>query len=159
MSGGVTGTRGQRVYGQHGTRHAPRGSDPGATDVWIVVGDDPRVPFINGFPTAPTAESPNPSPLMFRLSVGPPNECEYAGWEFTDPATGPRPVASAIINYTDHQIEIIGDIDGVVPGDLVFVIPLEYRKETDVAYKGHDNFGNYVPCRLLSTGEFYYGVP
>ncbi len=154
MSGGVTGTRGQRVYGQHGIRHAPRGSDPAQTDVWIVVGDDPRVPYINGFPTAPSITSPDPTPLQFRLSVGPPNECEYDGWDAVT-----APVASAIINYTDHQIEILGDIDGVVPGDLVFIIPMEYRRDKDTPYKGHDNFGNYVACRLLSTGEFFYGVP
>lgn len=35
MSGGPqTSLRGQRVYGQHGDRHAPRGSDPGATEPW-----------------------------------------------------------------------------------------------------------------------------
>ncbi len=150
---------------QHGSRHAPRGSDPSWVDAWVTVGDDPRVPFINGFPSAPTAESPNPSPLQFRLSVGPPNDCDYDGWEPADPTsppdplTSPRPVASAIVEYTDHQVEIIGDIDGVVPGDLVFIIPMEYRRPKDTPYKGHDNFGNYVACRLLSTGEFYYGVP
>lgn len=150
MSGDVT----------HGTRHAPRGSDPSWVDTWITVGDDPRVPFINGFPTAPTPESPNPSPLQFRLSVGPPNECDYdPGWSTSDPLTGARPVAISIVTYTDHQIEIVGDIDGVVPGDLVFIIPLEYRRPYDTPYKGHDNFGNYIACRLLSTGEFYYGVP
>jgi hypothetical protein len=144
---------------QHGPRHSPRGTDPSPCDVFRIVGDDEgATAFINGFNSAPTAQVPNPTPLQYRLSVGPPNVCDYTGWT-GDPATGPRPVATAIVEYTDHQIEIQGDIDGVVPGDLVFVLPMEYRKETDLPYKGHDNFGNYVACRLLSTGEFYYGVP
>ncbi len=150
---------GGRVYGVHGTRHAPRGSDPSAVDVWIAVGDDPRVPFINGANAAPTAGSPDPAPLMFRLSVGPPNECEYDGWSGTDPVTGDRPVASTIVAYTDHQIEIAGDVTGVAFGDIVFVLPMEYRFATDRPVKGHDDDGNYVACRLLSTGEFIWGVP
>ncbi len=153
---------------QHGDRHGPWGSDSSIVGVWITVGDDPRVPFINGFPSAPTGNSPDPSPLQFRLSVGPPNDCE---WTWSDsgetpgsswnghPADGARPVATSIVEYLEHQIEIIGDVDGVVPGDVVFIIPMEYRRPFDTPYKGHDNFGNYVACRLLSTGEFYYGVP
>lgn len=31
---GIAGLRGQRVYGIHGQRHAPRGSDPSATEAW-----------------------------------------------------------------------------------------------------------------------------
>jgi hypothetical protein len=144
---------------QHGVRHKPRGSDPFECDVFRLVGDDEgATAFITGFNSAPTATVPNPTPLQYRLSVGPPNVCDYTGWT-GDPVTGPRPLAIAILQYTDHQIEIQGDVDGVVPGDLVFILPMEYRKETDLPYKGHDNFGNYVPCRLLSTGEFYYGVP
>jgi len=144
---------------QHGDRHKPRGSDPAGTDVWIVVGEDPRVPYINGFPSAPTEESPNPTPLQFRLSIGPPNDCMYDGWEGTNPVSGNRPVATSINEYTDHQLEIEGDVDGVVPGDVIFILPLEFQFPTDLPYKGHDNDGNYVPCRLLSTGEFIYGVP
>jgi hypothetical protein len=150
---------------QHGTRHKPRGSDPSECDVFIVVGEDPRVPYVNGFPFAATADIPNPTPLQFRLSVGPPNVCSYDGWEPADPtsppdpATSPRPVASAVLQYTDHQIEIQGDVDGVSPGDIVFVIPVEYRKATDLPCHAHDSSGNYVACRLLSTGEFIYGVP
>lgn len=152
MSG--AGTRGQRVYGQHGIRHSPRGSDPAQTDVWILVGDDPRVPFINGTNMAATADIPNPTPLKFRLSVGPPNDCDYditqTNW-FNHP--------TAINYYTDHQIEIAGDVTGVNPGDIVFVLPMEYRFAEDRPCKGHDDAGNYVPCRLLSTGEFVWGVP
>jgi hypothetical protein len=157
VSGGVAGTRGQRVYGQHGTRHAPRGSDPAQCDIFRIVGDDEgATALINGFTSAPTAQVPNPTPLQYRISIGPPNECTWDWPALDSPA---RPVALSIVQYTDHQIEIQGDLDGVVPGDLVFILPMEYRKETDLPYKCHDNFGNYVPCRLLSTGEFYYGVP
>lgn len=145
---------GGRVYGQHGDRHSPRGSDPSPTDVWIYVGVDVRVPFVTGSNASPTVDVPNPVPLRFRLSVGPPNDCDYDGWDsVTDP------VASAINAYTEHQIEIQGDVTGVSVGDTVFVLPLEFQHEYDVPYHTHDDSGVYVPCRLLSTGEFIYGVP
>ena len=150
---------GGRIYGQHGVRHAPRGSDPSYPDGWVVVGVDPRVPFINGENMAPTADSPNPVPMQFRLCTGPPNDCDYVGWEGTDPAAGDRPIASSINYYTDHQLEIQGDVTGLSPGDIVFMLPLEYQREFDVPYKTHDDTGVYVPCRLLSTGEFIWGVP
>lgn len=146
-----------RSYLQHGKRQSPRGSDPVSCDVFRQVGnDDGATEFVNGFNTAPTADVPNPTPLQYRLSVGPPNVCDY-----TWPAIGSsaRPIPTAILQYTDHQLELEGDIDGVVPGDLVFILPMEYRFETDLPFKGHDNAGNYVACRLLSTGEFYYGIP
>lgn len=143
---------------QHGDRHAPRGSDPLSPDDWIYVGDDPRVPFLAGANAAATAESPNPSPLAFRISLGRPNDCEYDGWT-GDPATGDRPVASAIIEYRHHQLEVVGDVTDVNPGDIVFVLPFEFRFDTDKPLKGHDDDGNYVPCRLLSSGEFVWGVP
>lgn len=154
MSGQISGLRGQRIYGQHGIRHAPRGSDPTQTDVWIYVGVDPRCPFVNGSNRAPTLDIPNPVPMRFRISVGPPNECEYAGWD-----SSTDPVASAILAYSDHQIEIQGDVTGLVPLDIVFNIPLEFQHEFDVPYKTHDDSGIYVPCRLLSTGEFIWGTP
>ncbi len=97
--------------------------------------------------------------MRFRISVGPPNDCEYSAWLHTNPVSGTRPVATSIIAYTDHQIEIQGDITGVIPGDTVFVIPLEYQHDYDVPYPSHDDAGFYVPCRLLSTGEFIYGTP
>ncbi len=146
-----------RIYGQHGPRHSPRGSDPSPTDVWIYVGVDPRCPFVNGANAAPTTAIPNPQPLAFRLSVGPPNDCEYADWSGSDPVTGTRPVATSINAYTDHQIDIHGDVDGLTIGDTVFVLPLEYQHQYDVPYHTHDVYGAYVPCRLLSTGEFIWG--
>lgn len=153
---------------QHGDRHGPWGSDSSIVGVWITVGDDPRVPFVNGANAAPSAESPDPSPLQFRLSVGPPNECE---WTWSDsgetpgptwnghPADGARPVATSIVEYVEHQIEIVGDVTDVNIGDIVFVLPMEYRFSTDKPCKGHDDAGNYVACRLLSTGEFIWGQP
>jgi hypothetical protein len=152
VSGQISGLRGQRTYGQHGLRHAPRGSDPSQTDVWIYVGVDPRVPFVNGGNAGATVAVPNPVPARFRISVGPPNECEYAGWN-----SSTDPVATAILAYTDHQIDIQGDVTGLVIGDTVFVLPLEFQHDYDVPYHTHDIYGAYVPCRLLKTGEFIWG--
>ncbi len=151
-------TVGGRVYGQHGPRHSPRGSDPTPTDVWIYVGVDPRVPFVSGSNAPPTVDIPNPVPGRFRISVGPPNDCEYAAWSGSDPVSGTRPVATTIVAYTDHQVEIQGDLTGLLTGDIVFVLPLEFQHEYDVPYQTHDDNGVFVPCRLLSTGEFIWNV-
>ncbi len=150
---------GGRVYGQHGPRHSPRGSDPTPCDIWIYVGVDPRMPFVNGANAAPTLAIPNPVPARIRISVGPPNVCEYSAWSGSDPVTGTRPVATSIVEYTDHQVQIEGDVDDLEIGDIVFVVPMEYRHEFDVPYHSHDSFGAYVPCRLLSTGEFIWRTP
>lgn len=140
-------------YGiQHGQRHGPRGSDPNYTDVWHNVGDSGEPPFLAGSNASPTVDIPNPVPLRFRLSVGPPNDCDY-DWT-TTPAT-----ATSINRYTEHQVEIQGDVTGLVAGDIVFMLPLEYTHEYDVPFHTHDDLGGYVPCRLLSTGEFIWGVP
>jgi hypothetical protein len=150
---------GGRIYGIHGARHGPRGSDPTNCDVWIEVGVDPRVPFVTGSNALPTLDIPNPVPMRFRLSIGRPNDCQYDGWAGTDPVSGTRPVATAINFYTDHQIEIQGDVTGLSPGDIVFVLPLEFQLDHDVPFHTHDDSGVYVPCRLLSSGEFIWGVP
>ena len=200
MSGGVAGTRGQRVYSQHGQRHSPRGSDPNQTDVWVLVetahtawsssttysatnavshlnfnwvyihsssssnkepGVDANWPtywqqqgpcFVNGENASSSTPIPNPVPLRFRLSVGPPNECEYDNGTVS---TFPTP--ASVLVYTQHQIEIQGDVTGLVIGDTVFVIPLEYQHDYDVPYHTHDIYGAYVPCRLLASGEFIWG--
>ncbi len=152
-------TVGGRVYGQHGPRHSPRGSDPTPTDVWIYVGVDPRVPFVHGSNRGPTIDSPNPCPMRFHISIGPPNDCEYAAWSGSDPVSGTRPVATTILAYSDHQVEIQGDVTGLLTGDVVFVLPLEFQHAYDVPYHSHDDSGIYVPCRLLSTGEFIWNVP
>ncbi len=148
---------GGRVTLQHGPRHSPRGSDPSPTDVWIYVGVDPRCPFVNGGNASPSVAIPNPVPQRFRISVGPPNDCEYDDWSGSDPVSGTRPVATSINSYTDHQVEIQGDVTGLVIGDTVFVIPLEYQHDYDVPYHTHDKYGAYVPCRLRKTGEFIWG--
>lgn len=164
-AGGVSGLRNQRIYGQHGSNHAPRGGDPAIPDNAILVGIDPRVPFINGANAAPTAKVPNPSPLHFFFVLGEPNECEYSGWGATvDPMTGAvtpggDPTATSIVTYMPHVIEFCGDVTGVNPGDVVFVLPLEYRYATDKPGGRHDDAGNYTPFRIYSTGEFVWGVP
>lgn len=196
MSGGPqTSLRGGRVYGQHGNRHAPRGSDPGACDGWRQLADagtgwssgtnyDPGdivdngslqweailasgpgnggaiepgvnssyVPYwwcqasvwVTGSNMSPTIDVPSPVPSRYRLSVGSPNVLEIDG---------------SIIVYTEHQIEIQLDVTGVTTGDIVFILPPEYQHSYDVPYHTHDDAGDYVPCRLLATGEFMYGVP
>lgn len=152
-------TGGGRVHLIHGNRHAPRGSDPSYPDPWIYVGSADGPAFVTGSNMSPTVDVPNPVPMRFRLAVGPPNDCDYDGWAGTDPSSGARPVATVINYYTDHQIEIQGDVASVVAGDVVFILPLEYQHEFDVPYHTHDDVGAYVPCRLLATGEFIYGVP
>ncbi len=201
MSGGqISGLRGQRVYGQHGNRHGPRGSDPTQTDVFRQVEaagsawssgttysagdivDDPShifqyqaatgaaivnansVPnhgiepgvtsgwqqfwnpyasiFQNGSNAAPTIDIPNPCPAQYRISIGPPNYYDDAG---------------ALV-ITQHQVEIQGDLTGLLTGDIVFYLLDEYLMEYDVPYHTHDDSGIYVPCRLLSTGEFIWNV-
>jgi hypothetical protein len=129
----------------HGRDHRPGGEDPTETGEWIYVGTDPRVPFVNGANAGPTVAVPNPVPLRFRLSIGPPNELDTTG--------------TSITLYTNHQVEIQGDIGGLAYGQTVFNIPLGYQHDYDVPYHSHDDVGGYVPCRLLSTGQFIYGVP
>jgi hypothetical protein len=191
---GIAGVRGQRIYGQHGERHAPRGSDPSRTDAWRNVltagtawasgttyaagdivddaahvfqyqaasgsvnavanhGIQPGVTsgwwsywnyyasiFQNGSNMAPTMDIPNPVPLRYRLSVGPPNIIDEG----------------AIVLYTQHQVEIQGDVTGLAPLDIVFTLLPEYTHDYDVPYHTHDDSGIFVPCRLLSTGEFIW---
>ncbi len=197
-SGQISGLRGQRVYGQHGQRHAPRGSDPGLTDIWrnVLTGGTPwdsgttydagdivldvdgifqyqaaagsvyvsgtitpnqgispghtsgwqrfwnqyASVFQNGSNASPSTGIPNPVPLRYRLSVGPPNYYDDNG----------------DLVYTQHQIEIQGDVTGLSIGDTVFVILPEYQHDYDVPYQTHDQAGNFVACRLLSTGEFVW---
>lgn len=184
----------------HGQQHAPRGTDPGITDVWInvatggtpwssgthyVSGDSvlhdnfhyvcfrehgpgytpdshtrepwvddywwaywytDRPVFLNGSNASPTGSIPNPVPMRYRLSVGPPNY-------LTD-----DPVNIAVDFYTQHQIDIQGDVTGLSYGETVFVLPLEYTHDSDVPYHAHDDSGSYIACRLLSTGEFVWGT-
>lgn len=130
----------------HGRDHRPGGEDATYTGPWIGVGDPGEYEvFINGANAAPSADSPNPVPFRIRLAIGPPNIMD------TDGVT--------ILRYTEHQIEIQGDVTDVSPGDIVTVIRPEYRHDHDVPVPAHDDAGNYIACRLLSTGEFIYGVP
>ena len=134
------------AYLQHGRRNAPDGSDPAYAGVEHHVGD-PGVyeQFINGANAAASASSPIPAPLTVRLVNGPPNAMGSDGVTITE--------------YTDHVLEICGDVTGVSSGDTVFILRPEFRFAVDKPCKAHDDNGVYVPCRLLSTGEFIYGVP
>lgn len=114
--------------------------------------DGSTVNYINGANAAPSATSPNPVPLRFRLAVGPPNVLTYD-------MTQTPPAVTGIDHYTEHQVEIQGDVTGVSAGQTVFILPIEYRHSYDVPVHAHDDNGNYVPCRLLSSGEFIYDVP
>jgi len=127
----------------HGRDHRPGGADPTETGPWHNVGDPDEPTFLSGSNMAATAAIPNPVPLRFRLAVGPQNILADDG---------------TVDEYTEHQIEIQGDVTGLSPGDTVFVLPAAYRHDHDVPVAGHDDAGNYVACRLLSTGEFIYGT-
>ena len=135
-----------RTYLQHGRRNSPDGSDPAYAGVEHKVGD-PGVyeQFVNGSNAAATADSPNPAPLTVRLVNGPPNIMAADG--------------VTIVEYTEHVLEIFGDVTGVNIGDIVFVLRPEFRFPIDKPCKGHDDAGNYVACRLLASGEFMWGVP
>lgn len=187
---------GGRVYGQHGSRHNPRGSDPSYADVWQFVtitsqtpwssgtdyaaGDrvshghfnwfavrasgpsgggavEPEVDagwfsywtfdqsiFINGFNQVAFTGVPNPHPMAFRFSIGGPNDIDADG---------------VIQQYSHHQLDFHGDVSGIEAGQIMFYVPLEFRHEYDTPITNqHDDIGLYVPCRLLSTGEFIYGT-
>lgn len=143
----------------HGGDHRPGGYDPTPTGPWHYVGsaetyaDGSACPFVTGANATPTVDVPNPVPMRFRLSMGPLNRLTYSK------SAGVITGVTGIAEYTEHQVEIQGDVSGVVAGQTVFVLPLEYRHQYDVPYHTHDDVGDYVPCRLLSTGEFKYGVP
>jgi hypothetical protein len=129
----------------HGKDHAPGGADPTPTGPWHKVGDPGEYEqLLSGRNADPTALIPNPTPLQIRLAVGPPNIMDQDG--------------TTILRYTKHQLEIECDLTDLNPGDLVTIVRPEYRQPTDKAVPGHDDNGNYVPCRLYKTGEFVYGV-
>lgn len=122
--------------------HDPGSHQPTNTGPWHNIGDAGEPAFVNGSNAAPTIDIPNPVPLRFRLSVGPPNLIDDGD----------------VLIYTKHQIEIQGDVTGLLSGDVVFVLPIEYRHDFDVPYHTHDDNKNYVPCRLFASGEFVWDV-
>ncbi len=124
--------------------------EPGVATTWAKYWVLSEPYFVNGGNASPTGDVPNPVPLRFRLSVGGPNILTYD-------YTAYPPTPTAVDTYSQHQVEIQGDLEGVVSGDTVFVLPLEYQMEYDVPYHSHNILGLYVACRLLSTGEFIYG--
>lgn len=134
-------------YFQHGAqRHSPEGTDATASGVLHFVGDLGEYEvFVNGVNMAPTTDIPNPHPLAISLVVGPPNIMEHDG--------------VSIRTYTKHKLEIIGDVDDVSPGDVITIIRPSFRQPYDAPLHAHDSVGNYIACRLLSTGELIYGTP
>lgn len=82
-----------------------------------------------------------------------------AGSNMDPTAAIPNPVPLRFRWLLGGGLEIQGDVTGVAPGDTVFVLPDQYRLDHDVPVHSHDDAGVYVPCRLLATGEFIYGVP
>lgn len=127
----------------HGYSQRPGGSDSTQAGPMHLIGSPGEPDFITGFNMAPTDAIPNPVPMGYCLIVGRPNIMD----------------GDQVLQYTEHKLEIVGDVDGVAPGDTVFVLPAEYRFPDDRPCHTHDFAGNYVPCRLYATGEFVYGVP
>ncbi len=119
------------------------GIEPGVTSGWQRFWNPYESIFQNGQNQMASAGVPDPVPMRYRLSVGSPNYYDDAG----------------DLVYTQHQIDIQGDITDILPGETVFVILPEYQHDRDVPYRSHDTTGYYVPCRLLSTGEFVWGTP
>lgn len=128
----------------HGDDHGPGGPDPSPTGVWHNIGDPGEPALLAGDNQTASTAIPNPVPMRFRLAVGRQNVLTVDG--------------TAVVTYTRHQVEIQGDVTGLAVGDVVFVLPLAYRHDHDVPVAAHDDDGNYVPCRLYSSGEFIYGV-
>ncbi len=124
-----------------GTPTANHGIQPGVTAGWKAFWNFYASVFVNGSNRGPTVDIPNPVPMRYRLSVGPPNDMDQDG---------------NITGYSQHQIEIQGDVTGLSPLDIVFYLPNEYQLDYDVPHHTHDDSGIYVPCRLLSTGEFIW---
>jgi hypothetical protein len=131
--------------GNHGWQHSADGQDPGYCGRWHNVGAAGEPTFQNGWTNmSPTGSVPNPVPLRFRISMGPPNVLDASN--------------ATIMQYQPHQVEIQGDITGGSTGTVVFQVPVWAQLDYDVPMDAHDSGGNYVPCRLLSTGYFYRGV-
>ncbi len=125
-----------------GTPASNHGIEPGVTAGWRSFWNPYASIFQNGSNAAPTMDIPNPCPAHYRISIGPPNYYD----------------ADGALVITEHQVEIQGDLTGLLTGDIVFVLLDEYLMEFDVPYHTHDDSGIYVPCRLLSTGEFIWNV-
>ena len=100
--------------------------------------------FQNGWANITAGTIPNPVPMGYRLAVGPPN--------ILDKDNG------SITTYSDHQVEIAGDVAGGSSGTAVFTLPPAYRLSYDVPFPAHDSSMNYVACRLYSAGNFVRGI-
>lgn len=118
--------------------------EPGVTSGWPASWFIDVPLFQNGWANIAPGTIPNPVPMGYRLSVGPAN--------VLDPDTG------AVGAYTEHQIDIAGDVDGGDTGTAVFTLPPAYRLTYDKPVPGHDTTMTYVASRLYSAGDFVRGV-
>lgn len=83
-------------------------------------------------------------PMRFRITVGPPNTISIDN--------------GAIITYSDHEVELEGDIKGGSDGTTVFWLPPAYRKQYDIPVHAHDDSGLYIAGRLYSAGNLVIGT-
>jgi hypothetical protein len=72
--------------------------------------------------------------------------------------TIPDPVPLRIRLKVGGGLELQGDLTGLAPGDIICNFPDPYRPDFDTPLAGHDDAGNYVPCRFYATGDLVYGV-
>lgn len=180
---------GGRVYGQHGSRHNPRGSDPSACDQFRNV-LTPGTAW-DSFTTYSAGDIVDDAGGIYKYQAAKPNQGiepgvttgwqqfwnEYAsifqnGGNASGPSDNPVPLRYRISvgppNYyddsgdlvvTQHMVEIQGDVEGPATGDTVFTVLPEYLMDYDVPYHTHDSLGGYIPCRLLVSGEFIWNTP
>lgn len=101
-------------------------------------------------------ERRTPGPWQY---VGDPSFVPFTNGSNAAPTAGiPDPVPLRIRWTLGAGLEIQGDVTGLSPGDEVCTFPADYSPEHDSPVHGHDDTGNYVPCRLYSDGRFVYGV-
>ncbi len=118
---------------------------------------DPHRSLARAHQRAHNLERRSPGPYKF---VGDPDFCDFITGRNADPsAQVPNPSPFAIRHTLGAGLEIVGDVTDLAPGDLVCIFPVGYRPLKDRPASCHDDNGNYVACRFLTTGHFYYGVP
>lgn len=83
--------------------------------------------------------------FSYRLSVGPPNVLDRN--------------SNAIIDYSDHQVEIQGSVQGGVWGTVVFQLPPSHTPIRDKRLAASDDLGGFVPLTVKGgTGLVYKGL-
>jgi hypothetical protein len=119
--------------------------EPEVTDGWAPYWFYWASTWQNGWGTmTATGDIPNPVPGRYRLALGWLNQVDSGG---------------NVTQYNDHVLELQGDLAGGSSDTVVYTIPPAYRLPYDVPVPSHDDTGTYVPCRLLSTGDFVYDTP